>query len=61
MTFFPVCKVFFGIFVSVLTSHLLNHHIDLVTVLHVQFFRGLGLVKSFTIEKETNVVDWELN
>lgn len=38
-----------------------DHDIDLVTVLHVEVFGGLGLVESLAIEKEPNVVEVELS
>jgi hypothetical protein len=42
------------------SSDLLDHDIDFVTVLHVEFFGGLGLVESLTIEEESDVVDAQL-
>ena len=44
----------------IVTSNLLNHHINLVTVLHVEVLGGLILVQSLTIEKEANVVGAQL-
>ena len=45
---------------SLCTSNLFDHDIDFVSVLHVEFLGGLGLVKSFTVEEESDVVDTEL-
>lgn len=42
-------------------ANLLNHNINLITVLHIEVFGGLGLVESFTVEEEANVVDVQLN
>ena len=42
------------------TSDLLDHHINLVAVFHVQLLGGLGLVEALTIEEKTDVAGGKL-
>lgn len=44
-----------------LTANLLNHDIDLVTVLHVEVLGSVGLVESLAIEKESHVAHIQLS
>ena len=46
---------------SMVAANLLDDHVDLVTVLHVELLGGLGLVKSFTVEEEADVGGSELS
>lgn len=43
------------------SANLLDHDINLITILHVEILGGLGLVESLAIEEEAHVVDVELN
>ena len=43
------------------SSNLLDNNIDLISVLHAQFLGGLSLVKSLSVEEESNVGDVELH
>jgi hypothetical protein len=42
------------------TSNLLNHDVNLVSVLHAELFRSLALVEAFPIEEEADVAGAEL-
>ena len=44
-----------------LTANLLNHHIDLVSVLHVEILGGGVLVESFAVEEEPHIAHIQLN
>ena len=43
------------------SSDLLDDHVDLVSVLHVQVLGGLVLVESFSVEEEADVLGVELS
>ena len=43
------------------SSDLLDDHVDLVSVLHVQVLGGLVLVESFSVEEEADVLGIELS
>jgi L-aminopeptidase/D-esterase-like protein len=43
------------------SSDLLDDHIDLISVFHVEILGGLGIVESFPVEQEANVGDVELH
>ena len=45
----------------VCSSDLLDDHVDLVSVLHVQVLRGLVLVEAFSVEEEADVLGIELS
>jgi len=42
------------------SSNLLNHNVNLVTILHVEVFWGLCFVEAFTIEEKADIVGTEL-
>ena len=43
------------------SSDLLDHDINLISILHSQVLGRLSLVESLTVKKESNVRDVELN
>jgi hypothetical protein len=43
------------------SSDLLDDHVDLVSVLHVQVLGGLVLVEAFSVEEEADVLGVELS
>lgn len=42
-------------------SNLLNHDVNLISILHMQILGCLVLVETFSIEEESHVLDIELN
>jgi hypothetical protein len=48
-------------YASSVASDLLDHDINLVSVLHVQLLGGLALVQAFSIEEEADIGGIELN
>lgn len=42
-------------------SDLLDHYIDLISVLHVEVLGGLTFVQSFSVEQEADVGGIQLN
>ena len=46
---------------NVKAANLLNHNIYLISIFHVQIFGSLCLVKTFTVEEESDVVGVQLS
>ena len=40
---------------SLVAANLLNHNVDLITVLHVEFLGGLSLVQALAVKEEADI------
>ena len=45
---------------SVMPANLLDHHIYLISIFHIQLFRSLVLMETLAIEQKSDIVGFEL-
>lgn len=43
------------------STNLLNQHINFISIFHIQLFRGLGVVQTFSVKQESHIIVGQLS